>query len=124
MTVEGMQALLRAADHLENCIDAIRRAARFLHLKAFDELTGKLDWSAMHALLDEPKRLRDAIQHAEERLRDGEGEPFFIAVSSDGVRFAGEALFYSDLLLYGSMLHDLVWGFVEPPLKEMLVESA
>src|SRR5258706_15975765 len=100
MSVSGMTQLLRAADHIENCIDAVRRAEGFFATAAFEAATTPKQRAMLTDLHTEVHDMRNAIQHAEERLESGRvppGEPVFIAVTTHGVYFAGEHVLYGQL---------------------------
>jgi hypothetical protein len=127
MPIEALGRLLRAADHLEDCIDAVRRAAGFLDTQIFkNSLTPEQHrnhMSRQKAVVD----MRNHIQHAEERLERGvagrEGDPMFIAVHSDGVYFAGETLSYGELAARIISLWLIVTAVLSPPSEESMHES-
>lgn len=94
-SLEGPTSLLRATDHLENCIDAIRRAEGFLDIPAFRRMTTDQNRETLRELHAGARNLRNSIQHAEERIGEGrisDGEPLYPAMTSDAVYFAGEYL--------------------------------
>jgi hypothetical protein len=101
--IEVLSQLLMAADHLENCVDALRRAESFLKTTFFVDVvraTGHDYPEFLTELHDGIRNLRNAIQHADEHLakgRVGEGSPVFISVGSDAIRFAGETVLHSEL---------------------------
>lgn len=105
----GHTQLLRATDHLENCIDAVSRTEGFLETQAFKDATTPAQREMLLALCGGVHALRNSIQHAEARLasegRVREGEPLFPALMSGGVYFAGDHLFYGELA--GLVIH--VW---------------
>lgn len=98
--LEGHTTLLCATDHLENCIDAIRRAEGHFDTHAFKDLTSEKDRDMLKDLHEGTRRIRNAIQHAEERLDKGripEDDPLFPAMTTECVYFAGEYLPYAEI---------------------------
>jgi hypothetical protein len=75
LSVEGMTQLLRAADHIENCIDAVRRAEGFFDTAAFKVATTPDQRAMLKDLHTEVHDMRNAIQHADERLGSGRFHP-------------------------------------------------
>lgn len=91
--LKGHTHLLRATDHLENCIDAIRRAEGFFKTAAFEDVTSAEDRKMLKDLHRGAHDIRNSIQHADERFAEGripEGDPLFPAMTSDCLYFAGE----------------------------------
>jgi hypothetical protein len=121
MSVEGQTQLLRAADHIENCIEAVRRAEGFFDTAAFKAVTTPEQQAMLRDLHREVHDMRNAIQHAEERLEFGKvppGEPVFIAVTTHGVYFAGEHVLYGELAALVMML----WMAAEVGIQAALAE--
>lgn len=111
VSVAAQREIMRAVDHLENCIDAARRALRFVHTNAFRAATK----SAVPELITELNRpirgIRDAIQHAERDLDKGKvepGDPVFVAVTSDAAYLGGEVVLFGEL---GALI-SVLWLFV------------
>ena len=100
-SLTGHSLLLQATDHGENCVDAIRRGEAFLYTRPFKSfLTGE-QRNMLKTLHEGVRRLRDAIQHADERIFRGgvpPGDPVFAAMTSEGIYYAGEFLPYAELL--------------------------
>jgi len=69
--LEGHTRLLRATDHLENCIDAIRRVEGFFNTSAFERVTTTEHRKMVKELHRGVHDIRNSIQHAEERLAEG-----------------------------------------------------
>jgi hypothetical protein len=114
-SVESLTQLLRAADHLENCIDATRRATRFLDTAAFRAWTTQENRTMLADLASGVQRIRNSIQHAEERLEKGripDGEPVFVALRSEGAYFAGDFLPYADLAALVIVLWEIAAGLI------------
>lgn len=99
-SLEGHTRLLRATDHLENCIDAIRRAEGFFNTSAFKSVTTTENREMLKELHRVVHNIRNSIQHAEERFDEGripEGEPLLPAMTSDCLYFAGEYIPYAEI---------------------------
>jgi hypothetical protein len=99
-SIEGHTLLLRATDHVENCIDAVRRAEGFFATPAFKGVTTQDNREMLKTLHKGVHDIRNSIQHADERFAQGrilEGEPLFPAMTSDCVYFAGEYLVYGEI---------------------------
>ena len=76
--LEGHTRLLQATDHLENCIDAIRRAEGFFDTPAFKRVTTAENWEMLKDLHRDLRKIRNSIQHAEGRFAESripEGDP-------------------------------------------------
>ncbi len=98
--LEGHTRLLRATDHLENCIDAIRRAEGFFNTSAFKRVTATQHGEMLKDLHRGVHDIRNSIQHAEERFAEGripEGDPLFPAMTSDCLYFAGAYIPYAEI---------------------------
>lgn len=98
--LEGHTRLLRATDRLENCIDAIRRVEGFFRTPAFEAVTTAENREMLEELHRGVRKIRNAIQHADERFAEGripEGEPVFPAMTSDCLYFAREYVPYAEV---------------------------
>jgi hypothetical protein len=114
--MEGHTLLLRATDRLENCIDAIRRAEGFFDTSAFKRVTTAENIEMLKELHLGVRRIRNSIQHAEDRFREGripEGDPLFPAMTSDCVYFAGEYIPYAEI----AALAIMVWHLASVGIK-------
>lgn len=98
-SVEGHTRLLRATDHVENCIDAIRRAEGFFETSAFKGVTTVENRKMLQELHLGARNVRNSIQHGAERFAEGriKGEPLFPAMTSDCLYFAGEYMPYAEI---------------------------
>lgn len=99
-SLQGHTSLLRATDCMENCIDAIRRAEGFFRVPAFEGVTTEENREMLKELHSGVRNVRNSIQHAEERLREGripEGDPLCPAMTSDCLYFAGEYIPYAEI---------------------------
>jgi hypothetical protein len=98
-----LSQLLEAADHFENCVDALRRMHLFLRTDFFVgiiQATGHDYPEFLDDLHETIRKLRNAIQHADEKLARGdvsENQPVFVAVGSDAITFAGESVLYAEM---------------------------
>jgi hypothetical protein len=109
-SLEGHTSLLRATDHLENCIDAIRRAEGFLDMPAFQRMATAQNRETLRELHSGVHKLRNSIQHAEDRFAEGrvpEGEPLYPAMTSEAVYFAGEYVVYGEIAALVMMVWEL-----------------
>lgn len=98
--LEGHTRLLEATDHLENCIDAIRRAEGFFDTSAFKAVTTAENQEMLKELHRGLRKIRNSIQHAEERFAEGripEGDPLLPAMTSDCLYFAEEYIPYAEI---------------------------
>lgn len=100
VSVAAQGEIMRAVDHLENCIDAARRALGFVHTDAFRTATNA-QLPTLISELNQPIRdLRDAIQHASRDLDQGRvegGDPVFVAITSDAVYLGGKCVLFGEL---------------------------
>jgi hypothetical protein len=71
ISVGAQKKIMRAVDHLENCIDAVRRALGFVHTDAFKVATNAQIPGLITELNKPIRKLRDAIQHANRDLDEG-----------------------------------------------------
>jgi hypothetical protein len=111
VSVDAQRELMRAVDHLENCIDATRRALGFVHTDAFRTSTNAQVPVLLTELNKPIRRLRDAIQHANRDLDEGKveaGDPVFVAVTSDAAYLGGEVVLFAEL---GSLIM-MLWLFM------------
>lgn len=116
-------SLLRATDHLENCIDAVRRVESFFDAPAFERVTTSQNRAMLKELHSGVHRIRNSIQHADERLAQGripEGEPLFPAMTTDAVYFAGECLVYGEITALVMMVWELAAAGVKAVTDEPL----
>jgi hypothetical protein len=99
-SLEGHMLLLQATDHLENCLDAVRRAEGYLSTRAFAAVVTPTQQAMLGDLHKGVRGLRNSIQHAEERFaecRVPDGDPLFPAMTNDCVYFAGGHVFYAEV---------------------------
>lgn len=114
--LKGHTRLLRATGHLENCIDAIRRAESFFYTSAFKSVTTAENREMLQDLHRSVRKIRNSIQHAEERFAEGripEGDPLFPAMTSDCLYFAGEYIPYAEI----AALAMIVWQLANVGIK-------
>jgi hypothetical protein len=114
--LEGHTRLLRATDHLENCIDAIRRAEGFFDTSAFKRVTTAENREMLKELHRGLRKIRNSIQHAEDRFPEGripEGDPLFPAMTSDCLYFAREYISYAEI----AALAIIVWQLANVGIK-------
>lgn len=107
---------MRAIDHLENCIDAVRRAEGFFSTQTFKDVTTPDQQEMLKTLHKDTRKFRNSIQHGEEVLgstRVPEGEPVFPAATSDGLYFAGHFLPYAELGALVIIVWELAAGSVD-----------
>jgi hypothetical protein len=119
--MKGHTRLLRATDHLENCIDAIRRAEGFFDRSAFESVTTAEDREMLRELHRGAHKIRNSIQHADERFDEGripEGEPLFPAMTSDCLYFAGEYIPYAEI----AALAMTVWQLANVGVKAVIAD--
>jgi hypothetical protein len=113
-----LSQLLEAADHLENCVDTLRRMHLFLLTEFFVGLvqaTGHDYPEFLNELHETIRKLRNAIQHADERLAGGGGsehQPVFIAVGSDAITFAGESVLYAEIAAVITTVRQFVFAAI------------
>ena len=115
-SLEGHTRLLRATDHVENCIDAIRRAEGFFNTSAFQRVTTEENREMLKELHRGVHDIRNSIQHAEERFAEGripEGDPLFPAMTSDCLYFTGEYIPYAEI----AALTIMVWELANVGIK-------
>lgn len=108
--LEGHTRLLQATDHLENCIDAIRRAEGFFKTSAFQRITTDENRAMLKELHRGVHDIRNSIQHAEDRFTEGripEGDPILPAMTSDCLYFAGECIAYAEIAALAIMVWQL-----------------
>jgi hypothetical protein len=120
-SVAGHTFLLRATDHLENCIDAIRRAEGFLSSRGFQSVSTPDQRDVLRKLHSGVRRLRNAIQHAERDIDNGrvaEGEPVWPAATTYGVFFAGKLVVYAELAALIVHLWELASAGVSAAARE------
>jgi len=116
LKMKGHTRLLRATDHLENCIDAIRRAEGFFDTPAFASVTTAENREMLKELHCGARKIRNSIQHADERFAEGrisDGEPAFPAMTSDCLYFAGEYISYAEI----AALAMVVWQLANVGIK-------
>lgn len=113
---EGHTRLLRATDHLENCIDTIRRAQGFFDTPAFKSVTTAENREMLKELHLGVRKIRNSIQHADDRFAEGrvpEGEPLFPAMTSDCLYFAAEYIPHAEI----AALLIIVWELANVGIK-------
>ncbi|HEY8724643.1 MAG TPA: hypothetical protein VIL92_12400 [Gaiellaceae bacterium] len=107
-SIEGHTFLLRAIDHVENCVDAVARAEGFLRTSTFAAMATPDQLETLKTVHEGVRAMRHSIQHADERIvkkqRVPEGEPLFPAITNDGIYFAGDHLFHGELA--GTVIHE------------------
>jgi hypothetical protein len=99
-SIQGHTLLLRATDHVENCIDAIRRVEGFFKTSAFQGVTATEHREMLKELHLSVHNIRNSIQHADARFVEGRipvGEPLFPVMTSDCLYFAGEYILYAEI---------------------------
>ena|ERR1700683_347483 len=69
--LKGHTRLLRATDHFENCIDAIRRAEGFFDTSTFKDVVTAENREMLKDLHRGVRKIRNSIQHAQERFAEG-----------------------------------------------------
>lgn len=103
-----MSPLFVATGHMEQCIQAMRRAIRFARHKNGPRLPRtEVISREVEARI---RNMRDAIEHTDERLREGriqEGEFLMLVVRSDGIELEGNEILYSELTAWLTQLHNL-----------------
>ena len=117
--LKGHTHLLRATDHLENCIDAIRRAEGFFKTSAFKAVTSAADRQMLKNLHRTAHDIRNSIQHADERFAEGripESEPLFPTMTSDCFFFAGEYIPYAEI----AALSMTVWQLANAGIQAVI----
>ena len=120
-SVEGHTRLMRATDHVENCIDAIRRAEGFFNTSAFKHVTTDENRAMLKKLHRDIHNIRNSIQHAEERFTEGripEGDPLLPAMTSDCLYFAGEYISYAEI----AALVIIVWQVANIGIKAVTTD--
>jgi len=99
-SIKGHTLLLRATDHMENCIDAIRRVEGFFRTPEFQAVAAAGHREMLTELHAGVRNIRNSMQHAEARFAEGriqEGEPVFPAMTSDCLYFAGEYILHAEI---------------------------
>ena len=103
-----MSHLFVATGHLEQCINAMRRALRFarhqngLKLPRTEVISSRVENRIIN--------LRGAIEHTDERIRDKviqEGEFFMLAVKSNAIELDGKEILFSELAEWLKQLQEL-----------------
>ena len=86
----------------------MRRAESFFDTPAFGNVTTADDRQMLTQLHRDVRKIRNSIQHAEERFAEGripEGEPLIPAMTSDCLYFAEEYIPYAEV----TALAMIVW---------------
>jgi len=107
--------------HLENCIDAIRRAEGFLSSRGFQSVSTPDQRDVLRKLHSGVRLLRNAIQHAERDIDNGrvaEGEPVWPAATTYGVFFAGKLVVHAELAALIVHLWELASAGVSAAARE------
>lgn len=92
--------LIHACDHLENCVDSLKRAYRFAEALLRSPVARNLTKSDLPREADRVRvtRLRDRIQHNDEVILNGEpGDPIGIRVHGDSVDMGDDSISYVEL---------------------------
>lgn len=119
------ERLVPYVHHIENCVTNLLRAlllcdrVRCMPVKAGEApLVDKIDWKALNVVTDRVRKFRDAIQHADEQLRDGVMNASAITFDDSGtVSLGGHSLRLAELAEALRDLNAMTWSTVErlPP---------
>ena len=115
-----LSALFRAIDYMETCVGSMKRALLFAN--AIADRNGQLV-SPNHPLLASDafprlKKIRNAIEHMDERIADGKAgpgtsAPMALLVKSDNIELSGEEISYQDLSQWLTQLHQIAEDLVK-----------
>jgi hypothetical protein len=101
VSVDAISQYMRAGDHLENCVSAVKRAGRFWYRAVED---AGFDSKIFDELFLPLKNLREKIEHGDKDFF-AEGEPLFITVLAESVYLNDTELLYLELKVLIELLH-------------------
>jgi len=118
----------RGRDHLELCVNLLRRAIffgrRYAKSGGRPELPRKVERLGVFsdAVASRIIEVRNALEHADERFVNGEVDTIWVRVESEAISYAAERLYYTEIIEWFREFDSLI-SFIFQPFAEIHKEE-